>query len=34
VTAHADEDARIVKIRRGEVELVADYESRTVEIRR
>jgi maltooligosyltrehalose trehalohydrolase len=34
VTAHADEDARIVSVRRGEVELVADFESRTVEIRR
>jgi hypothetical protein len=34
VTAHADEDARIVKIRRGEVELAADFENRTVEIKR
>jgi hypothetical protein len=32
VAAHADEDARIVRIRRGEVELVADFENRTVEI--
>jgi maltooligosyltrehalose trehalohydrolase len=34
VTAHADEDARIVKIRRGEVELVADFENRTVNFNR
>jgi hypothetical protein len=34
LTAHADEDARIVSVRRGEVELVADFENRTVEIKR
>ena len=34
VTAHADDAARIVRIQRGEVELVADFENRTVEITR
>jgi hypothetical protein len=34
VTALADEDARIVTVHRGEVELVADFENHTVEIRR
>ena len=33
VTARADEDARILRIGRGEVELVADFENRTVDIR-
>ena len=33
VTAHGDDATRIVKIRRGEVELVADFGNRTVEIR-
>jgi hypothetical protein len=34
VTARADNAARIVSVRRGEVELVADFENRTVKINR
>ncbi len=33
-SAAGDDAARIVRVRRGEVELVADFENRTVEIRR
>jgi maltooligosyltrehalose trehalohydrolase len=34
LSAAGDDSARIVRVRRGEVELVADFENRTVEIRR
>ena len=34
VTAHGDDATRIVRVRRGEVELVADFGNRTVTIDR
>jgi maltooligosyltrehalose trehalohydrolase len=34
LAAHADDDAKVLRVRRGDVELVADFSARTVEIHR